>query len=272
MARMLTEEEVKRMEEQRALRERAQKAGNPTAGMSWIEKERYNQQQLNDRFRQAHEDAMERKRLSVLANPAAEANTNYRHSVMRDDEMRAARAHEMDRLDKELETREKEAHEKRMGMREQGRDAAEFNKEAAIKAAELQTARAKEIAGINAQSNEKIADINAQSKEKINKDNNDTNVDVATITKEGNVDVAKIQAEAQEKRQMAENLMRERQLDDKSAIAITEAATEMVKNSKNKRTGVPTMTYDEAVKKVLQQRKATGQSVGTPRPLANWGV
>ena len=271
MAKMLTEEEVEEIEKQRELRDRARAAGS-TAGMGWNERKRFaeaqERQMWDQRFRETHGG------LSRAEVAAAGPNGSGRQygAIKRGYELQAAQAHEMDRLGKELATRETEAHERRMGMAEQGMRAAEFNKEAAIRAAELQTASAKEIAGINAASNEKIAGINATSQEKINKDKNDANVEVAGINKEGTVEATKIQAEAQEKRLMAENLMRKGQLDEKSAIAITEAATEMVKNSKNKRTGVPTMTYDEAVKKVLQQRKATGQSVGTQRPLANWGV
>ena len=258
MAKMLTEEEVKEIEKQRELKDRARAAGS-TAGMSWIEKERFSQQQLNDRFRQAHEDAMERRRRNVLANPGAEANTNFRHSVMRDEEMRAARAHEMERLGKEVDTRKYEAEQKRMGMREQGRDAAEFNKEATIRAAELQTASAKEIAGINTASNEKIAGINAASNESINKDRNDAAVDMATINKEGTVEAAAINARAQAAKEYAQEVMKKRMVDEKQALEFAERRARMIEEIRKGR-----RITEEAATRLVDER-LKGQMPGKPR-------
>ncbi len=267
MAKMLTEEEVARMEKQRELRDRARAAGS-TAGMSWIEKERFNQQQLNDRFRQAHEEGMERKRLSVLANPGAEANTNYRHSVMRDAEMRAAQAHEMDRLGKELATRETEAHEKRFGMREQGRDAAEFNKDAAIRTAELQTASNEKIAGINKDSAQGVAKINAESNERINTDKNKTVEEVAQIEKEGKTESAQVQAQAQARKEYAEGLMRQRDVGEKQAWDFAQKRMAMIneraKTLWGKRIGTPTPEIFAQAEKMVDET-LKGSLPGKPR-------
>ena len=116
MARMimLTEEEVERMEKQRELQERAQRAVDPNA-------------LYNQRMKAAHEAAMERRRGRILANPSAETDTTLRHQVLRDEESRLAREHEMDRLGKELATRKEEAREKRIGMENQGLEAAKLH-------------------------------------------------------------------------------------------------------------------------------------------------
>ncbi len=276
MARMLTEEEVREMEKQRELRDRARAAGS-TAGMSWEERLQDREDKLNERFKKAHEEAMERKRLNVLANPGAEANTNYRHSVMRGEEMRLAREHEMGMLSKELKTREEEALQKRWGMEEQGEGAAKANRDAAIRTAEVQAANAEKIAGINkeiegikAKRDTEVETIRGKNNLEVAKEQGDTNVDVARIGKEGAVEAERVRAEAQERRLMAERLMQERRLDENSAVAITKAAQEMVRNSKNKQTGKPTMTYEEALEKVIKMRKSSGKSVGTPRPTSNW--
>lgn len=114
---MLTEDEVQRMERQRALQERAQRATDPNA-------------LYNQRMKAAHEAAMERRRGRILANPSAEADTTLRHRVLREEESRLAREHEMDRVGRELATREEEARQRAQGMENQGLGAARVRAEA----------------------------------------------------------------------------------------------------------------------------------------------
>lgn len=267
MARMLTEEEVERMEEQRELIDRARKAGNATAGMSEEERQRYV-------FNQAHADAMERRRQRVLADPSAEADTGYRHSVMRDAELRAARAHEAGMQGRELATREEEARQKRMGMAEQGMEAARLNKDAAIRAAELQTASAKDIATINKDSAQGVAKINAESNEKINADKNKTALELGNINYDTSVDTETVRANAQAAKEYAQEIMRQRTVDEKTAMEygnkVIAEAWKRVQESKNKITGKATMTMDEAIKRVEEERRRMGQVPGEPRDLGTF--
>ncbi len=257
MAKWLNEEMVEKLEKQRELRDRAAKAGF-TIGMT-------EQERQNHVFKKAHEEAMERKRLNVLANPGAEANTNYRHAVMRDAEMRAAREHEMERLGKELATREEEARQRRWGMAEQGREAAEFNKDAAIRTAEVQAASAEKVAGINTASAEKIAGINTSSEERISKDKGDVAKEVARIGKEGTTEAAAIQARAQEARTFAENMMKQRNVDEKTALDFAERRSAMITQliNSSKVHGKPRYTEAEAAKIIDERLKS--QMPGKPR-------
>ncbi len=111
MAKVLTEEEVEKLEKQRELQSRAQAATDPNA-------------LYNQRMQRAHEAAMERQRGYIMRNPNAETNTTLRHQVLREQELRAAREHELGMQKNELETREKESYDKRMGMENQGVGAA----------------------------------------------------------------------------------------------------------------------------------------------------
>ena len=258
MARMLTKEEVERMEEQRELIDRARKAGNATAGMSDEERQRYV-------FNQAHADAMERRRQRVLADPSAEADTTYRHSVMRDAELRAARAHEAGMQGRELATREEEARQKRFGMSEQGMEAARLNKDAAIRAAELQTASAEKIAGINRDSAMGVAKINAESNEKISQGRDKTTIEVANVNYDTSVDTAATNARAQEARTFAENMMKQRMVDEKTAIEFAEKRSQMITQliNSSKVKGKPRYTEAEAMKIIDERMK--GQLPGKPR-------
>lgn len=263
MARWLNEEMVKKLEEQRALRDRAAAAGF-TVGMT--EQERQNQV-----FKKAKEEAIERRRMNILANPNAETNTALRHSVMRNEEIRQAREQEMEKLGKELATREEEARQRRYGMEGQGKEAALANKEAAIRAAELQTASAQKIAGINAASAEKIAGINTASAEKINKEKMDTEYGRTELMTEGQVQAEEVKANAAAAQEYAQNLMRTRQLDEKTALAFSQRAIQQARQMVNqsKRRGRPTMTFEQAIEKVHQQNKEYGRLPGT---ASKWEV
>lgn len=268
MARMLTEEEVERLEKQRELRERARAATSQEGLMRFREaQERKRQDAL---YRESHGGL---SKAEVQAAGPDGSGRQYR-AIARGAELQAARTHEMDRLGRELATREEEALQKRMGMAEQGMEAAKQNKEAAIRAAELQTASAKDIATINKDSAMGVAKINAESNEKINKDRNYASVDVANINKDATVEAATVNANAQAAQQYAQDLMRQRQVDEKTALtygqSVVAEAQRLVNSTKNKQTGKPTMTLEEAIKQIDEKRKKAGQMTGTQRPLSEF--
>ena len=111
MARMLTEEEVEKLEKQRELQSRAQAATDPNA-------------LYNQRMAAAHAAAMERQRGYIERNPNAETNTALRHQVLRENELAAAHGRELKKMGTMDVTREREAELKMIGMRGQGADAA----------------------------------------------------------------------------------------------------------------------------------------------------
>jgi len=117
MARMLTEEEVEKLEQQRALQSRAQAATDPNA-------------LYNQRMAAAHAAAMERRRGYIELNPNAETNTELRHQVMRENELRAAHERQKDILGTPDVTRIEEARERRLGMEDQGVGAAKIRAQA----------------------------------------------------------------------------------------------------------------------------------------------
>ena len=157
MARNLTEDEVKWIEERRrqqeqqrgrdyfeskmsdeergAIDQRRQEMAEAaqrqrvnamhTAAADW---RRNGQTQMNDRFndtvRSAQQDAMEQRRRRILANPSAETDTKLRNFVLRQAELDAAHERGMDVHKGEWNTRIEEAEKKRLGMEEQGADAA----------------------------------------------------------------------------------------------------------------------------------------------------
>lgn len=268
MARMLTEEEVERLEKQRELRERARAATSQEGLMRFREaQERKRQDAL---YRESHGGL---SKAEVQAAGPDGSGRQYR-AIARGAELRAARAHQKETLGMELATRENEAQQKRWGMAEQGMEAAKHNRDAAIRAAELQTASAKRIAGINKDSATGVAKINAESNEKINKDRNDVTEKVAQINKEASVETATVNANAQAAQQYAQDLMRQRQVDEKTAMtygqSVVAEAQRLVNSTKDKRTGKATLTLEEAIKQIDEQRKKAGQVPGTQRPLSEF--
>lgn len=256
---MLTEEEVKRMEQQRELRDRAYKT------MSWNERKRFDEAQeremYDERYRASH-GGMSRAEVAA-AGPDGSGRQNA--AIKRGFELQAQREFEQKRLGEELGTRRFEAEQRRFGMREQGRDAAEFNKDAAIRTAELQTASAQKIAGMNAASNEKIAGINTASAEKINEDRNKSAEEVATINKEGNVEAAAIQARAQAAKEYAEGLRRQRLVDDKTALEFSQKRSAMITQliNSSKQHGKPKYTEEQAARIIDERLKS--ELPGKPR-------
>ena len=263
MARMLTEEEVRRMEEQRELRDRARAAGNPTAGMDWNERRRFEEaqerQMWDQRFRETHGGL---SRAEVAAGGPNGSGRQYA-AIKRGFELQAARQNEMEKLGRELATREEEARQKRFGMAEQGMEAAKQNREAAIRAAELQTAGAAQVAGINRDRDLGVAKLNAESAEKINEGKNKTAVKVAKVNYETGVDTAQVQARAQEARTFAENMMKNRQVDEKAALEFAQKRSAMITQliNSSKVRGKPKYTEEQAEE--IIDRRLQGQLPGT---------
>lgn len=256
---MLTEEEVKRMEQQRELRERAYKT------MSWNERKRFDEAQeremYDERYRASH-GGLSRAEVAA-AGPDGSGRQNA--AIKRGFELQAQREYEQKRLGEELGTRRFEAKQKRLGMREQGRDAAEFNKDAAIRTAELQTAGAAQVATINKDSALGVAKINAESAEKINEGKNKTAVEVANVNYDTNVDTAQVQARAQEARTFAENMMKNRQVDEKTALEFSQKRSAMITQLINstKVRGKPRYTEEEAARIIDERLKS--EMPGKPR-------
>lgn len=120
MARMLTEEEVKRLEEQRELQERARAATAP----------RDLNAEYNRRMEAAHAAAVERRRGYIMSNPNAETDTTLRHQVLREKDLDAANRRQMAIMGTEDVTRIEEARHKRLGMEDQGVGAARVRAQA----------------------------------------------------------------------------------------------------------------------------------------------
>ncbi len=254
MARMLTREEVERMEEQRELRDRARAAGNPTAGMGWNERRRFEEAQERQMWDQRYKETHGGLSRAEVAAAGPNGSGRQYAAIKRGFELQAARAHEMDRLGKELATREEEARQRRFGMAEQGMEAARLNKDAAIRAAELQTASAKDIAKINAESAEKIS----QGRDK-------TAIEVANVNYDTSVDTETVRARAQAAKEYAQEIMRHREVDEKAALEFSQKRsamiTQLINSSKVK--GTPRYTEEEAERIIDQRLKS--EIPGKPR-------
>ena len=148
MARMLTEEEMNLIEERRQQQQRLKDLRVSDAEFADLEQRRKEmavaqrrqrvdamhsaaadwrrngQQRENERFanlvQDAQDTAFEQKRQRIIKNPSAETDTKLRNFVLRQAELDAARMHEAGMQGRELETRIKEAEQKRMGMENQG--------------------------------------------------------------------------------------------------------------------------------------------------------
>lgn len=152
MAKMLTEEEMDWIEKRRQQQNRQQDLNVSDAELGVIDQRRkemaaaglrkrvnamhdvaadwrrHGQEQanahFNDTVRAAQDNALGMRRNRILANPSAETDTKLRNFVLRQAELDAAREHEAGMQGNEMDTRIKEAELKRLGMKEQGSDAA----------------------------------------------------------------------------------------------------------------------------------------------------
>ena len=179
MARMLTEEEVEKLEKQRELQSRAQAATDPNA-------------LYNQRMAAAHAAAMERQRGYIERNPNAETDTALRHQVMRDAELRAAREHERGMQKDVLETREYEASQKKEGLIGQGSEAAKIRAKSdqdmlGLTLGDKEKQRAHELAMLGQQQTFQGTQNEADRKNKL---------DIAGVQGKSAVDAARAQAEA----------------------------------------------------------------------------
>lgn len=117
MARMLTEEEVEKLEKQRELQQRESKA---LAGMSPDSAMRYREaqerQHWDDLHRQTH-GGLSRGEVLALG---PDGSGRQARGIARAAELQTAREHELGMQKNELETRKYEAEQKRYGMEGQG--------------------------------------------------------------------------------------------------------------------------------------------------------
>ena len=252
MAKIWTDEEVERLERQRELQDRAQRAVDPNA-------------LYNQRMKAAHEAAMERRRGRILANPSAETDTTLRHQVLRDEESRLAREHEMDRLGKELATRKEEAREKRIGMENQGLEAAKLRygwtdyegkylPGGEVKLVEAQNAdkekqRAHELALLGHTQTFQGTQNEAERKNKF---------EIANLQGQSAVDVARAQAEARASELAAKNALEQGKIDARNHATDTRAATEADKE------------LGKRLRAFLSQRTPSGMSTLTPEEKAQF--
>ena len=252
MARMLTEEEVERLEKQRELQGRAQAATDPNA-------------LYNQRMAAAHAAAMERRRGYIELNPNAETDTKLRHQVLRENELAAAQGRELEKMGTMDVTREREAELKMLGMRDQGMGAARLNAEAAkhesdnrFRAAELEWGARERMGTADNATKFKLGEMEG----KWRKDTNDANVEIAGLQADATVQAAREKATAE----FARDLMQQRQLDQKTALQYAQGrsqrALKMVNDSKNKNTGKARLTYEEALKRIDEEDKVTGNLPG----------
>lgn len=234
MARMLTEEEVKRLEEQRALQSRAQAAADPNA-------------LYNQRMAAAHAAAMERQRGYIERNPNAETNTALRHQVMRDAELRAAHERQKDIMGTEDVTRIEEARQKHLGVENQG-----------VGAATIRAQADKDILGLN------LADKEKQRQHELGllKQNQDftgaqntaerqNKLDIAQTQGKSAVDAARAQAEARAAEAAGKLSIEQGKIDARNHATDTRAATAAA-GQQNK-----------LLQTIISQKNALGQAVFT---------
>lgn len=255
MARMLTEEEVEKLEQQRELQRRADAATDPNA-------------LYNQRMAAAHAAAMERQRGYIERNPNAETNTALRHQVMRDAELRAAHERQKDIMGTEDVTQVEVARQKRMGMENQGVGAATIRAQAdkdilGQNLADKEKQRQHELAMLGQTQTFQGTQADAERRNRL---------DIADVQAEAQENTARIQAQAQNTRMYAENMMKQRQVDENSAMKFAEKRSQMISQligaTKDKRTGRPRYTEEEAAK--IIDARLEGQLPGTERRLDSW--
>ena len=266
MARMLTEEEVAKMERQHELRGRAYKT------MSWNERKRFEEAQEREMYEERYRGSHGGLSRAEVAAAGPDGSGRQNAAIKRGFELQAQREFEQKRLGEELGTRRFEAEQRRKGMAEQGMKAAEFNKEAAIRAAELQTASAEKVAGINTAGAKEIAEINSNRDKDVEtirgknalevaKDQGDAQTEVARINKEGIVEAEREKAAAQTRSEYAQNLMRQRMVDERTAWQYSGRIMQEAQKLRNstKRNGRPTMSLEEAMERVKRGMPEPGK-------------
>lgn len=259
MARMLTEEEVEKLEKQRELQSRAQAATDPNA-------------LYNQRMAAAHAAAMERRRGYIESNPNAETDTALRHQVMREKELRAAHERQKDIMGTEDVTRIEEARQKRLGVENQGLGAATIRAQAdkdilGLNLADKEKQRQHELAMLGQTQTFQGTQNEAERKNRlaISQEQGDAAVDAATV-----------QAQAQEARIYAENLMKTRNLDQRQAMQFArmreQKINKIMEQRRSKQTGKYTITREEAAKMADEELENQGLPGTARKTLADFGA
>ena len=290
MARNLTEDEVKWIEERRKQKEEQSRRDEFEGGMSGEELDALDKrrQEMAEGWRKArvnamgdaargwrrdqagreqaereHWDAVYRQNHGGLSKAEVQSfgrdgSGSQAKGMARAMELQAAREHEAGMQGKEMDTRIKEAELKRLGMKEQGSDAAKSHSDATIRAAELQAASAEKIAGINKDRDLGVAEWGYKGK----KDEGDAKVEAAGLQADATVKATEVQAQAQEARLYAENLMKTRNLDQRQAMQFArmreQKINKIMEQRRSKQTGKYTITREEAAKMADEELERQG--------------
>ena len=185
--------------------------------------------------------------------------------IARAAELQAAHGRELEKMGTMDVTREREAELKMIGMRDQGMGAAKLNAEAAkydsdnrFRAAELEWGARERMGTAENATKLKLGETEG----KWRKDANDANVEIAGLQAEATVQAAREQATTQ----FARDLMQQRQLDQKTALQYAQGrsqrALKMMNDSKDRWTGKARLSYEEALKRIDEEDKATGNLPG----------
>lgn len=223
---------------------------------------------FNEAADEASYRAWEEKKARILKNPSAEPDTKLRNMVLRQAELDAANDRQRKILGTEDVTRIKEAQERRLGMENQGVGAATIRAKAekemqGLTLADKEKQRQHELEMLGRTQTFQGTQAEAERKNKF---------DIADVQAEAQENTARIQAQAQETRMYAENMMKQRQVDEESAMKFAEKRSQMISQligaTKDKRTGRPRYTEEEAAK--IIDARLEGQLPGTERRLDSW--
>jgi hypothetical protein len=297
MARNLTEDEVKFIEERRKQQQEQSRRDEFEGGMSGEELEAIDKrrQEMAEGWRkarvsamgdaargwrrgQAERDADERRHWDDLHREThgglsrgevvalgPDGSGRQAAGIRRAAELQAAHGRELEKMGTMDVTREREAELKMIGMRDQGMGAARLNAAAAkhdsdnrFRAAELEWGARERMGTADNATKLKLGEMEG----KWRKDTNDANVEIAGVQADATVQAAREKATAE----FARDLMQQRQLDQKTALQYAQGrsqrALKMVNDSKDRRTGKARLSYEEALKRIDEEDKATGNLPG----------
>jgi hypothetical protein len=163
----------------------------------------------------AHAAAMERRRGYIESNPSAETDTTLRHQVLRENELAAAHQRGMEVHKGEWDTRIEEAEKKRLGMKEQGADAATIRATAdkdmlGLTLGDKEKQRAHELSMLGQTQTFQGAQNDAERKNRL---------DIAGVQGKSAVDAARAQAEARAADIAAKNDIEREKIEARKQIA-----------------------------------------------------
>lgn len=304
MARNLTEDEVKFIEERRKQQQEQSRRDEFEGGMSGEELEAIDKrrQEMAEGWRkarvsamgdaargwrrgQAERDADERRhwddlhrethgglsRSEVLAL-GPDGSGRQARGIARAAELQTAREHEAGMKGRELDTRLKEAEQKRLGMKEQGSDAAAIRAKAdkdmlGLTLGDKEKQREHERTMLGQQQTFQGAQNTAERQNRL---------DIAKTQGSSAVDVATVQAQAQEARIYAENLMKTRNLDQRQAMQFArmreQKINKIMEQRRSKQTGKYTITREEAAKMADEELENQGLPGTARKTLADFGA